>query len=138
MFIRRNIDDDTPGDYLKSCQYRSDNETDRYCPIFTLGQIVEMAGEDFTNLSIQVSPIPIPRCDYGSHSHSMEWIGEMYICSHVLVMVNFPFQGGVIGLSIEWNCNLDWPYGWDKCNPVYSAKRYKKRESILYMSRNEF
>ena len=58
--FRRNIDDEASGDYLKSCNYNSSDEVDRYCPIFSLGQIVEMAGENLTALSITVSPIPVP------------------------------------------------------------------------------
>lgn len=53
--LRRNIDDDIPKDYLAKCKFNHSNETDRYCPIFTLAQIVEMAGENITELSIQVS-----------------------------------------------------------------------------------
>ena len=53
---RRNIDDERSEDYFKTCEYSSN---DRYCPIFSLRQIVEMAGENFTALSIKVSPIPI-------------------------------------------------------------------------------
>ena len=56
--FRRNIDDEKSEDYFKTCEY-SDN--DRYCPIFSLRQIVEMARENFTALSIKVSPIPIPQ-----------------------------------------------------------------------------
>ena len=58
--FRRNIDDEKSEEYFKTCLYSQSN--DRYCPIFSLRQIVQMAGKDinFTALSTKVSPIPIP------------------------------------------------------------------------------
>lgn len=28
-----------------------------------------------------------------------------------------PLQGGVVGITIDWNCDLDWPVR--HCKPVY-------------------
>ena len=33
----------------------------------------------------------------------------------------FPFQGGVVGIEIAWNCNLDWKL--ERCDPEYSFRR---------------
>jgi hypothetical protein len=54
----------------------------RYCPIFVLGDIVKLAGGNFTQLAI---------------------------------------KGGVIGIDITWNCDLDWDFK-KNCLPAYSFR----------------
>ncbi|XP_040473414.1 P2X purinoceptor 5 isoform X4 [Falco naumanni] len=65
--------------YLKSCYYSKEHP---YCPIFTLGNIVQWAGSDFQEMAL---------------------------------------EGGVIGIQIEWNCDLD--KAPSECNPHYSFSR---------------
>ncbi|XP_064633539.1 P2X purinoceptor 4-like isoform X2 [Lineus longissimus] len=57
--------------YLRSCQY--DPKTDRYCPIFRLGKIVELAGSNITVMGIKGGTIGIRifwECDldYGENA----------------------------------------------------------------------
>ena len=54
----------------------------RQCPIFRLGDIVTLAGGNFSQLSI---------------------------------------KGGVIGVYITWNCDLDWDFD-DHCLPTYTFR----------------
>ncbi|XP_027646878.2 P2X purinoceptor 5 isoform X2 [Falco peregrinus] len=65
--------------YLKSCYYSKEHP---YCPIFTLGNIVQWAESDFQEMAL---------------------------------------EGGVIGIQIEWNCDLD--KAPSECNPHYSFSR---------------
>lgn len=37
------------------------------------------------------------------------------------MLLSIPFQGGVIGIEIRWNCDLDWKL--DKCDPEYTFRR---------------
>ena len=53
--FRRNILDTQDKDYLSSCRYNAHDEQDRFCPIFKLGDIVKIAGEDYDSLAFYVS-----------------------------------------------------------------------------------
>ncbi|XP_036611130.1 P2X purinoceptor 4 isoform X4 [Trichosurus vulpecula] len=50
-FTKRNILPKTNASYLRSCIY--DAETDPFCPIFRLGQIVESAGHSFQQMAVE-------------------------------------------------------------------------------------
>jgi len=52
QYTRRNILEITNKTYLQSCNYNS--ETDPFCPIFKLGDIVEGAGENYSEVAIKV------------------------------------------------------------------------------------
>ncbi|XP_037536101.1 P2X purinoceptor 7 [Nematolebias whitei] len=83
-FIRRNILPQMDDSYLRSCSRGSDS----LCPIFRLGDIVQEAGEKFSDLAV---------------------------------------EGGVIGIQIKWDCNLD--RFMQRCLPRYSFRRLDERES---------
>ena len=55
-----------------------------------------------------------------------------YICVWSQLLTIRPFytsQGAVLGLRIEWNCNLDLDY--NKCKPRYSARRLDDRNAAV-------
>ncbi|XP_049619162.1 P2X purinoceptor 4a isoform X2 [Syngnathus scovelli] len=83
-FIRRNILPEMNASYLRGCQRANHS----LCPIFTLGDIVNRAGENFSTLAV---------------------------------------EGGVIGIQIKWDCNLD--HLTRHCLPAYSFRRLDQRES---------
>ena len=45
----------------------------------------------------------------------------------VLVLSPLPLQGGVIGIQINWDCNLDRLM--ERCLPKYSFRRLDEKES---------
>lgn len=81
MYRRRNIMEDANKTYLQTCHYHE--VKDPFCPVFRIESIVNLAGENFTQLAV---------------------------------------RGGVIVISIDWNCNLDWDF-LEFCKPVYSFRR---------------
>nr|XP_046241815.1 P2X purinoceptor 7 isoform X2 [Scatophagus argus] len=83
-FIRRNILPHMNDAYLRSCQRVNDS----LCPIFKLGDIVQEAGEKFSEMAV---------------------------------------EGGVIGILIKWDCNLDRLM--QHCFPKYSFRRLDEKES---------
>lgn len=40
--------------YLKSCHYNASHQTDRYCPVFTLGTIINATNTDYNKIALQV------------------------------------------------------------------------------------
>ncbi|KAJ7994069.1 hypothetical protein DPEC_G00262110 [Dallia pectoralis] len=93
--MRRNILPEMTDSYLRRCQFNS--RTDPWCPIFRLGDIVEEARENFSEIAV---------------------------------------EGGVIGIQIRWDCNLDWFL--QNCLPKYSFSRLdeKKSNRTLYPGLN--
>ncbi|XP_070760675.1 P2X purinoceptor 7 [Enoplosus armatus] len=83
-FIRRNILPQMNDAYLRSCHRGNDS----LCPIFRLGDIVQEAGEKFSDMAV---------------------------------------EGGVIGILIKWDCNLDRLM--QRCLPKYSFRRLDEKES---------
>ncbi|XP_072420844.1 P2X purinoceptor 3b [Chiloscyllium punctatum] len=79
-FSKGNMLPNITKDYMRSCSYHP--ETDLFCPIFRLRDIVRFASQDF----------------------------------HTLTR-----KGGVIGIRIEWKCNLD--RSAERCVPRYSFLR---------------
>ncbi|XP_058020009.1 P2X purinoceptor 5 isoform X3 [Ahaetulla prasina] len=78
-FSKTNVLDTKNDAYLKNCRYGPDQP---YCPIFSLGKLVNWAGSNFHEMAS---------------------------------------EGGVIGIQIEWDCNLDKKPS--ECNPCYSFTR---------------
>jgi P2X purinoceptor 4 len=72
-------------DYLKNCTFSPHSRQSLYCPILSLGYIVEHIQDHDNNFTILST------------------------------------QGGVVGIEIAWNCDLDWKL--EKCNPKYSFRR---------------
>ncbi|XP_028285034.1 P2X purinoceptor 7 [Parambassis ranga] len=83
-YIRRNIVPEMNDAYLRSCHRGNDS----LCPIFRLGDIVQEAGEKFSEMAV---------------------------------------EGGVIGILIKWDCNLDRLM--HCCLPRYSFRRLDEKES---------
>ncbi|XP_062310131.1 P2X purinoceptor 7 [Osmerus eperlanus] len=84
-FIRRNILPWMDSTYLKGCRFNK--YRDPLCPIFRLGDIIQEAKENFSQMAV---------------------------------------EGGVIGIQINWDCNLD---GFSQnCLPKYSFRRLDEKE----------
>ncbi|XP_053135435.1 P2X purinoceptor 4 [Hemicordylus capensis] len=90
-FTKRNILPTINKTYLMDCKYNA--ETDPFCPIFRLRNMVEAAGQDFQEMAI---------------------------------------EGGVMGLQIKWNCNLD--QAASRCVPRYSFRRIDNKDSAHTVS----
>ncbi len=54
---RTNILESSNHSYLSTCRY--DADTDPFCPVFELGKMVELAGEDFERLSVNGGVIAV-------------------------------------------------------------------------------
>ena len=52
QYSRRNILENANKTYLQQCIY--DAEKDPFCPIFRLGDIVKSAGENYSEVAVQV------------------------------------------------------------------------------------
>lgn len=95
---RRNILDSVNNEtYLKSCHYSVDS--DPYCPVFQLGYIAKQSNVNFLHIAEQV--------DDNHGSRDTIWMELV--------------QGGVIGVTIKWECNLDFDI--EYCRPQYSFSR---------------
>ncbi|KAK0156487.1 P2X purinoceptor 7 [Merluccius polli] len=107
-YVRRNILPKMNDAYLKGCQ-RGD---DALCPIFRLGDVVHQARENFTELAVEVGLVE-----------------EMRLAMEVglVVKVDLVVEGGVIGIQINWDCNLDRLM--ERCLPKYSFRRLDEKES---------
>uniref|UniRef100_A0A8C6YJC7 P2X purinoceptor n=1 Tax=Naja naja TaxID=35670 RepID=A0A8C6YJC7_NAJNA len=90
-FTTRNI----PPEFNTSCTYNKHKAS--FCPIFHLGDILEEAGQKFSDVAV---------------------------------------QGGIIGIEINWDCNLD-PW-WYHCKPNYGFRRLddKRTNEALYPGYN--
>nr|XP_061804509.1 P2X purinoceptor 4-like [Nerophis lumbriciformis] len=88
-FIKRNILPEMTEAYLSRCQHANDS----LCPIFMLGDVVKLAGENFSTMAV---------------------------------------EGGVIGIQIKWDCNLD--HLTRRCLPAYSFRRLDQKESNKTLS----
>uniref|UniRef100_A0ABM5F2P9 P2X purinoceptor n=1 Tax=Pogona vitticeps TaxID=103695 RepID=A0ABM5F2P9_9SAUR len=84
-FTKRNILPSINQTYLKNCTYHA--ETDPFCPIFRLGDMVEAAGQNFQEMAV---------------------------------------EGGVMGLQINWKCDLDKPAS--RCVPKYTFRRIDNKD----------
>lgn len=134
--------------YLKSC-HRINNSL---CPIFRLGDMVREAGENFHEMAVEVrSPD-----SWRTYLELLWWqwikiiimhqghaLFLLFIKCHQWGFVNTCFlhvktkvclflfleqpQGGVIGIQIKWDCNLD-PL-MHHCLPRYSFRRLDEKES---------
>lgn len=53
----------------------------------------------------------------------------MYLASEFIFSLSFLFtQGGIIGIIIDWSCDLDWWSG--KCYPKYSFRRMDDKDPV--------
>ncbi|XP_054851897.1 P2X purinoceptor 4 [Eublepharis macularius] len=85
-FTKRNILPTINKTYLMSCKYHA--QTDPFCPIFRLRDMVDAAGQDFQEMAV---------------------------------------EGGVMGLQINWDCDLDKPAS--RCVPKYTFRRIDNKDS---------
>ena len=102
--FRRNIPETTNHTFLKHCTFNPNTEDGLFCPIFSLQQIVDMIGGPNTTYETLATEVRLllKRCG--------------------LRCGLFLLQGAVVGLIINWDCNLDVSY--EHCKPKYSARRY--------------
>ena len=91
---RSNLIESITTEYLRSCRYHP--QTDPYCPIFRVGDIVSIAMEQSDDRD---HPVKIN----DRHFESMA------------------IKGGVISITILWDCNLD--YSPSECKPKYEFSR---------------
>uniref|UniRef100_A0A674PPF2 P2X purinoceptor n=1 Tax=Takifugu rubripes TaxID=31033 RepID=A0A674PPF2_TAKRU len=99
-YTRRNILPKMSDTYLKNCHRKNDS----LCPIFRLGDMVREAGENFQEMAVE----------------------KFFLRMMCLLFLNQP-QGGVIGIQIKWDCNLDVVRS--HCLPRYSFRRLDEKES---------
>ncbi|KAM3178010.1 hypothetical protein ACTXT7_003447 [Hymenolepis weldensis] len=83
---------------LGSCRYDPYHSIDKYCPIFKFSTIFKEVGLTASALTKKPSVT----------------ITVIYYIEHIY---KFEFKGGVIGILIDWECDLD--QGVDRCNPKY-------------------
>lgn len=110
--------------YLSKCHYHEDK--DPYCPNFRLGYIATQARENFSELCRTVS--------FAVSCAARIWDGLNLDVTFSLYQVTvccdrccgFLKQGGVIGVFINWNCNLD--IDPSNCKPTYSFRRLDLRK----------
>lgn len=112
--------------YLSKCHYHTDKEP--YCPNFRLGYIATQARENFSELCRTVS--------FAYQSLLLEFETSLIWKSHfILINIRVPVwalfyifltQGGVIGVFINWDCNLD--IDPSNCKPTYSFRRIDLRK----------
>ncbi|XP_064619728.1 P2X purinoceptor 4-like isoform X2 [Lineus longissimus] len=74
--------------YLQKCHF--DPHTDKYCPIFVLGDMIRIADQDVVKMAV---------------------------------------KGGVMGILIFWNCNLD--HGVEECKPEYEFRRLDDENAAI-------
>lgn len=58
-FKKRNVLDTTDKEFLTKCRYNPDNDTAKFCPVFRLGTIVSVAGQDYDTMAIKGGVIQI-------------------------------------------------------------------------------
>ncbi|KAK2103038.1 P2X purinoceptor 2 [Saguinus oedipus] len=129
-FSKGNIADHTDG-YLKRCTFHE--ASDLYCPIFKLGFIVEQAGESFAELAHKAGQAKAGGKKHYQHNLSRVALAELLTLAtgtphssdtgHPAAPPSCPVgpSGGVIGVIINWDCDLDLPAS--ECNPRYSFRR---------------
>lgn len=68
VLSRTNALDTWDSTYFKHCRY--DPHSSPYCPVFRIGDLVAMAGGDFEDLALLVSPLGQSSCSSGLGSHA--------------------------------------------------------------------
>lgn len=110
QYNRRNILENSNKTYLQKCIYNP--ETDPFCPVFRLGDVVEDAGENYTEVAVRVS------------------YSKINLCRHENVHNLYLFQGGVFVITISWFCDLDFDF-LEFCKPKYSFQRMDNPEAVI-------
>ncbi|VFV39588.1 p2x purinoceptor 5-like [Lynx pardinus] len=111
-FSKTNVLDTKDKAFLKSCHFGPENP---YCPIFRLGSVVSWTGSNFQEIALQLSVKS--RSVTSAHLHKV-------LCTNSCL---FFIKGGVIGIQIEWDCDLD--KAPSECNPRYSFSRLDNKFS---------
>lgn len=101
--------------YLKSCH----RGNDPLCPIFKLGDVVRDAGEKFSEMAVEVQQNILR--DFNLFAFTFHSF-FLFSCASTRQP-----QGGVIGIQIKWDCNLDRLML--HCLPRYSFRRLDEKES---------
>lgn len=92
--LRGNFPSTMTSNQIKKCTYHP--ETNRFCPIFRVGDILNYTGQSVEKITEKVLPL----------TRFTTFVFEK--CSAVLrASIVLFIQGGEIGINIEWNCNLD-------------------------------
>ena len=118
--------------YLNKCEYHEEKEP--YCPNFRLGYIAHKAKENFTELCRTVSirstlqrvlmfQFNVEQDSYSYSSFHGSRQTELPLLPPLSV---FFCQGGVIGVFINWQCNLD--IDPSNCKPTYAFRRLDLRK----------
>ena len=115
LIRRRNILTNITNDYIANCV--NDPDTNPYCPIFRIGDILEKAEPDKNErdqMMLKVINTFVFRLNF-------DWNG-LWNCD------SLSKKGGVIQIEIQWNCDLDRRI--DRCKPVYDFERFDLRFSV--------
>lgn len=121
---RRNILPNINSSYLTQCVFS--RKTDPDCPIFRLKGIVGEADEDFQTMAVHVRHLIYIYLPLLFQTHVIKcfnvMLGVFLLCTFFLPSA----QGGVMGVQIRWDCDLDLPQSW--CVPRYTFRRLDNKD----------
>lgn len=118
VLSRTNALDTWDSTYFKHCRY--DPRSSPYCPVFRIGDLVAMAGGDFEDLALLVSPLGAEFLQLRVRVSRPSTRGTEMCC----------VQGGAVAVRIHWDCNLD-TRGSD-CRPQYSFQLQERGYNFRY------
>ena len=108
--------------YIKKCLH--DPEKAPLCPIFKLGDIVKLSGFKFETIAKEVSQLHLINTQHWMERIVLQVERRIYIplitAAHNNVMYDalVSWQGGAIGIVVDWTCNLDVDI--KHCKPKYN------------------
>lgn len=112
--LRGNFPSSMTSDDIKKCTYHP--ERNPFCPIFRVGDVLNYTGHEVAGLAAKVFSF--------IHRSSLQMLELMLTSAHTcgsVPLLPVVFQGGEIGINIEWKCNLD--LNIEYCVPKYSFTR---------------
>lgn len=127
LSLRGNFPSTMTSSEIKKCIYHP--ETNPFCPIFRVGEILNSTGQSVKSLADKVSPLLssfITVCSsLTKHWHEFIFTHHFWTIGFLSVLSPPPLlllhQGGEIGINIAWICNLD--LNVENCVPNYSFTR---------------
>eukprot|EP00064_Thunnus_orientalis_P019678 superscaffoldBa00005029_g19804 len=102
---------------IKNCIYHP--ETKPFCPIFRVGDVLNYTGQNMESLKM-VSSFLLFLLNNSFTLHP-QLLTSQWTTQKVTLISNLEFQGGEIGINIQWKCNLDLSI--EYCVPRYSFTR---------------
>lgn len=120
--FRSNLVEGIDVTYIHKCVHDPDDAP--LCPIFRLGDIVKQSGFNFETIARVVSQL---HHIFTQHFHSCTWslfwcfvpfVLPCYYLASCVYCVLVSWQGGAIGIVVDWTCNLDFHV--KHCKPKYN------------------